>query len=61
MSEVFYTFLITTSSALCVALLGICYKSRCTRISCFGVNIERDVDLEKKFDELALKYQQQQQ
>jgi len=61
MTEFFYTFLLTTASALCVAVMGVCYKSRCTKVSFCGVNIERDAALEEKFDELALKNQQQQQ
>jgi len=60
MTEIFYTYLLTTVSALCVAALGVCYKSRCTRISACGLNIERNVELEEKFDELTLKHSQQQ-
>ena len=57
MSEVFLTFVITTTSGIFLALLGVCYKSRCTRIQFCGVSIERDAVLEERFDELALRQQ----
>ena len=57
MSEVFLTFVITTASGLFLAMLGVCYKSRCTRINFCGVSIERDAVLEERLDELALRQQ----
>ena len=54
MSEVFLTFIITTSSGLFLAMIGLCYKSRCTRIQFCGVDITRDAVLEERIDELAI-------
>ncbi len=54
MSEVFLTFVITTTSGLFLAMLGVCYKSRCTRIQFCGVSIDRNAVLEERLDELAL-------
>ena len=53
MSEVFLTFVITTTSGVFLAMLGVCYKSRCTRIQFCGVVIDRNAVLEERLDELA--------
>ncbi len=44
MSEVFYTFLITTLGGLIVLCLKLCYKSKCKSIKICGfIDIDRDV------------------
>lgn len=55
LSEIFYTFLITTSSGLLLALLTLFYKSKCRTVNFCGlIKIERDVITEQKEDELEL-------
>jgi len=48
LSEVFYTILVTTSAGALLAIAKLCFKSKCKKITCFGVSIERDVELEMK-------------
>lgn len=54
-SEIFFTFLITTSSGLLVGLFAILYKSKCTSVKLCGLSIERDTAGELKEDELEFK------
>lgn len=50
LSEGFFAMLVATGFAFLGALLGVCYKSKCVRISCCGLLIERDVQGEEKID-----------
>lgn len=54
LSEVFYTFVITSSIGFFVAALRMCYKSKCETIdiSCRGIRIVRDTTGEEKLDEI---------
>ena len=53
LSEVFYSLVLSTGSALILACIGISYKSKCKNIKLCGiVEIERDVEIEYKEDEL---------
>ena len=53
LSEVFYSLVLSTGSALVLACIGISYKSKCKNIKLCGlVEIERDVEIEYKEDEL---------
>lgn len=54
LSEGFYAMLVASGFAFLAALLGVCYKSKCVRISCCGLVIDRDVAGEEKLDETAL-------
>lgn len=47
LSEVFWTFLITSVIGLLVAVLRMLYKSKCSHIACCGCEIERNVDIEE--------------
>jgi len=47
LSEVFYTFLITSIIGLILAMGRIIYKSKCSHITCCGCEIERNVDIEE--------------
>ena len=53
MSEVFWSGFIATASGLLLAILAVCYKSKCKTIRlCMGcVEVERDVELEERYDE----------
>jgi hypothetical protein len=54
LSEGFYAMLIATGAGIFGAILTILYKSKCTRIRCCGIEIDRDVAGEEKLDEEAL-------
>ena len=51
LSEGFYAMLVASGFAFLAGLLGVCYKSKCVRISCCGLVIDRDVAGEEKIDE----------
>ena len=42
LSEIFLSFLVGSATALCGLLLHICYQSKCKKIECCCVKIERD-------------------
>jgi len=50
MSEVFWTFFITSIIGLMLALSKICYKSKCAQIDLCCVKITRNIDAEVKED-----------
>ena len=50
LSEVFLTMVVTSSFAFLGAMLAVCYKSKCVRISCCGLVIDRDVQAEEQLD-----------
>jgi hypothetical protein len=50
MTEVFYSLLISSISALSLACLAGCYRSKCSHIKCCGIDIERDVKGEEQLD-----------
>jgi hypothetical protein len=50
LSEVFYTFLITSIVGFILALGRICYKSKCSSIDFCCVKIVRNVEVEMKED-----------
>ena len=54
LSEVFYTFLITSVIGCIMGILRMIYKSKCKRCSWCGIVIERDIEAEEKIDELDL-------
>jgi len=55
LSEIFWTFLITSSIGLILSIARLFYKSKCKTVRCCGPNglveIERDVATEEKIDE----------
>lgn len=56
LSEVFYTFLITSVVGFILALGRICYKSKCSSIDFCCIKIVRNVEVEMREDiELANK------
>jgi hypothetical protein len=50
LSEVFYTFLITSTIGLILAIARICYKSKCREVNLCCFKIVRDVEGEEKID-----------
>jgi hypothetical protein len=50
LSEIFWNSVLITSSGIILAILGICYKSKCRYIKCFGIEIERDTQAEEDID-----------
>jgi hypothetical protein len=50
LSEVFYTFLITSVVGFILALGRICYKSKCSSIDFCCLKIVRNVEVEMKED-----------
>jgi hypothetical protein len=54
LSEVFYTFLITSVIGLLLGIGRICYKSKCSTIDFCCIKVVRNVEIEKEEDlELA--------
>jgi len=56
LSEIFWSFLITSIIGCGLALSRLCYKSKCSSIevSYRGIKIIRDVDNEEKLDEINI-------
>jgi len=54
MSEVFWSFVITSLVGFIIALLKLCYKSKCKEISCCCLKIVRDIESEVEVDEIEL-------
>lgn len=50
LSEVFYTFLITSVIGFIIALGRICYKSKCSTIDMCCIKIVRNVEVEVRQD-----------
>ena len=54
LSEIFWTFFITSTIGCCLGVVGLIYKSKCNEISCCGLKITRNVEIEEKIDEMNL-------
>jgi ABC-type amino acid transport system permease subunit len=50
LSEVFYTFLITSVIGLLLGIGRICYKSKCSSIDICCIKVVRNIDAEVKED-----------
>ena len=50
MSEVFYTFLITSVIGLMLAIGKMCYKSKCSQIDICCIKVTRNIDAEVRED-----------
>ena len=50
-SQVFYLTVISIATAFLLALSRQMYKSKCSRIECCGIVIERDTQTEQEIDE----------
>lgn len=54
MSEIFWSSFVTIVSGLLLALIAICYKSKCTEIQCCCIKIKRDVETEQEEREFEI-------
>jgi hypothetical protein len=57
LSESFYYYLVSTISSLIIVCIGFLYKSKCKVIKFCGVEVDRDVEIEQKEDELEFTHQ----
>ena len=61
LSEVFLTGLYVAGFGFLGILVGVCYKSKCAKVSCCGFEIIRDVQAEEKIDEIEIEHRPQQE
>ena len=54
LTEVFLSFAITTFVGCFLGIVGLLYKSKCQEVSCCGLKVKRNVELEEKIDELNI-------
>lgn len=54
LSEVFLTGFYITGFGFLGAMLAVCYKSKCSKVSCCGFELVRDVAGEEKLDEIEI-------
>lgn len=60
LSEVFWTFLISSSVALIAKIATLCFKSKCKEVNLCCLKVIRDTEVEEKETEF-MTFQQQQQ
>jgi hypothetical protein len=56
LSEVFWSFFLTSSIGCIMGILRMIYKSKCKSCSLCGIKIERDVEGEERIDELEIQH-----
>jgi len=61
MTEMFWMFLITSSSAFLLAVLKMCYKSKCSELNFCCLKIKRDVNVEEKEMEFVTTHKQEEE
>lgn len=54
LSEVFWSFFLTSSIGCIMGILRMIYKSKCKKCTFCGLKIERDVESEERIDELEI-------
>ena len=54
LSEVFLTGLYVGGFGFLGGLVALCYKSKCKKISCCGIVIDRDVEGEEIIDQIQI-------
>lgn len=54
LSEVFWSFFLTSTIGCLMGIMRMIYKSKCKRCSLCGVTVERDIEAEQEIDELAI-------
>ena len=54
LSEVFYTFVISSGIGLIVLVAKLIFKSKCKNIDCCCIHIERDIESETKEREFEI-------
>ena len=53
-TEVFLTFVVSSGTALILAILKMCYKSKCSQVEICCIRITRNTEVEERADELEL-------
>lgn len=56
LSEVFLTGLYVAGFGFLGLVLGVCYKSKCSKVSCCGFEIVRDVAGEEQIDQIEIEH-----
>jgi len=54
LSEVFWSFFLTSTIGCIMGILRMIYKSKCKNCSFCGIKIERDIEAEEHIDELSI-------
>jgi hypothetical protein len=54
LSEVFWSFFLTSAIGCLMGIIRMIYKSKCKSCSCCGCKLERDVAGEEHIDELEI-------
>jgi hypothetical protein len=54
-SEPLFIILITSISGIIMKLISMFYKSKCKKVDCCCIHIERDIIIEEEYDEKELK------
>lgn len=55
LSEPLFIVLITSISGICMKIISMFYKSKCKKINCLCIHIERDIEAEEEIDEQEIK------
>jgi hypothetical protein len=58
LSEVFWSFFLTSTIGCIMGILRMIYKSKCKNCSFCGFKVERDVEGEERIDELEIQRSQ---
>ena len=56
-TETFFMFIITSGIGFLLAVLKVCYKSKCRELNFCCIRIIRDVETEEKIDEIVMQRQ----
>lgn len=51
MNDALFIVLINSIVIIILKIISMFYKSKCKRVDCWGVHIERDIDAEEELDE----------
>lgn len=54
LSELFWSNLVITCSTILLAILAFLYKSKCSHVRCFGLEVDRNVVVEEELDEIEM-------
>jgi hypothetical protein len=58
LSEVFWSFTITSTIGCFLAITALLYRSKCKEVSCCGCKIIRDIEAEVELDERNVERQE---
>ena len=54
MNDALFIVLINSIVIIILKIISMFYKSKCKRVDCWGVHIERDIDAEEELDEQVI-------